>query len=406
MKRSTAYLVTRFPSVSQTFILNEIVELEKLGWHVELFPMIREAAEVAHPHAGRLVEQANYRRIPSLECVRAHLFWAKAKPRTYLRALVSSVRLAGWHINSLKAFWSVVWAVMIASEIERSTIRHLHAHWATFPAHAAMVISALTGRTFSFTAHAHDIYSNAYGLEEKVSAAAFVVTISELNREILTQVPGANEKVKVIRCGVDLNRFVFHPPKRGSAANLRILTVGSLEEKKGHRYLLEACRLLKAQGVSVECRIVGSGPERARLEHLSQRLDLSDRAIFLGALNSTEVAAEMASADIFVMPSIVAANRMMEGIPVALMEAMATGLPVIASKISGIPELVEDGVSGILVPEKDPRALARAICAYRNDFDLCVRLGMAARSAVVERYDLQMNTQKLARELEAAILSE
>ncbi|OBB29006.1 hypothetical protein A5762_00385 [Mycolicibacterium elephantis] len=118
------------------------------------------------------------------------------------------------------------------------------------------------------------------------------------------------------------------------------------------------------------------------------------------------MAAEMASADIFVMPSIVAANRMMEGIPVALMEAMATGLPVIASKISGIPELVEDGVSGILVPEKDPRALARAICAYRNDFDLCVRLGMAARSAVVERYDLQMNTQKLARELEAAILSE
>jgi colanic acid/amylovoran biosynthesis glycosyltransferase len=405
MMRSVAYLVSRFPSVSETFVLNEILELEALGWKIHLYPMIRQVDGVTHPRAQDVTERANYRRITSIRCVRAHLYWAKRRPATYLRILALSLTLPGLQLRFYpRTIWATLWATMIASEIEESGIRHVHAHWATFPAHAAMVISRLTGCTFSFTAHAHDIYANAYGLKSKISEATFAVTISELNRGVLMRASAGSGQTKVIRCGVDLDKFSFGAHQDDPSIDLRVIAVGSLEEKKGHRYLLEACALLTAQAHPVDCRIIGEGAERARLERLIDDLKLEDHVTLLGWRDSSEVAAELAAADVFVMPSVVAANGMMEGIPVALMEAMATGLPVIASQISGIPELVADGVSGILVHQRDAQAIANAISALRHDSQLRLRLGTAAREMVADRYNLRKNVQQLADEFESTLL--
>lgn len=402
--RSVAYLVSRFPSVSQTFVLNEILELEALGWKVNLYPMIRETESVTHPRAVEVTGRARYRSIASLKCVRANIYWAKKRPVDYFRILALAFKLPGRHLKFYpRTIWTTIWATMIAAEIEDREIRHIHAHWATFPAHAALVVSRLTGCTFSFTAHAHDIYANAYGLKEKIVEASFVVTISELNRGVLMRASHGLGKTKVIRCGVDLEDFPFGTGLNAASIRPRIVAVGSLEEKKGHQYLLEACAILNAAGQPVNCRIIGDGPERARLAELIDRLDIGSCVTLLGARNASDVAAELAAADFFVMPSVIAANGMMEGIPVALMEAMAMGRPVIASQISGIPELVADGVSGILVEQRNSQAIATAIIKLRDNMQLRLDLAAAARRTVAEHYNLKLNVRQLADEFEETL---
>lgn len=404
MTRSVAYVVSRFPSVSQTFILNEILELEAQGWQVDLYPMIRETGRVTHPKAMKVVERANFRSVSSLKCLRAQLYWMRRRPITYLRMWALALKLPTPRVRFYpKAIWTTAWAVAISAEIDATAIRHIHAHWANYPAHAALVVSELTRRTFSFTAHAHDIYANAYGLRSKIAKAAFVATISDLNRRLLMESCDDPEKIVVVRCGIRMEDFPIQTRRRGVLPAVNVVAVGTLEEKKGHRYLVEACALLNARGRNISCKIIGDGGERDALECKINELGLKDSVILTGARDSGEVAVELANADVFVMPSVVAANRMMEGIPVALMEAMSTGLPVIASNISGIPELVEDGKSGILVRERDVEALASAIACIADDSDLRMRLGQAAREVVKAHYGLEKNVRDLAYKFEAII---
>lgn len=396
MADAIAYLNSRFPLVSQTFVLNEILELTAMGWDIELYPMIRESSRVSHPGMNSVMARAHFYDVPSRRCLRAQIYWARRKPAQWVKALALSLTLPGWHIRFLhKSIWCTLWAMMVAVDVKQRGIGHVHAHWATFPAHAALVVSRLTDCSFSFTAHAHDIYANAYGLNRKISEAAFVVTISELNRGILTRASHGAGKVEVVRCGIDPSRFPYRGP-RSPQKRFRIVSVGSLEEKKGHRYLIEACVKLRDQGHQIDCRIIGDGPERTALERLIHKSQLEDSVALLGAQSSVQVAAELSEADVFVMPSVVSSNKLMEGIPVALMEAMAVGLPVIASHISGIPELVEDGVSGCLVPERDSDAIAEALIDIRTNGDLRAKLGAKAREVISVQYNLSINTRQLS----------
>jgi colanic acid/amylovoran biosynthesis glycosyltransferase len=396
MSKTIAYLDSRFPLITHTFVLNEILELNELGWDIELYPMIREASTVSHRGVQSVMAHVHYLKVPSLSCIRAWGYWSRRRPFALLRVLALALALPGRQLRfHLKSLWTTLWAVTVAMDIQKKSIRHVHAHWATFPAHAAMVISRLTGCTYSFTAHAHDIYTNAYGLKPKISSAAFVATISELNRRILTDASPRFGRVEVVRCGVDLSQFAYRGPKEPDG-RFRIVAVGSLEEKKGQSFLVEACALLEAQSRNIECHILGEGPQRASLERLIRDRQLQHCVSLLGALNSSQVAEELSKADVFIMPSVVASNKMMEGIPVALMEAMAVGLPVIASHISGIPELVEDRVSGVLVPERDPQAIATAVGLIMEDPSLRARLGIGARQVISERYNLRTNARQLA----------
>jgi len=398
---AVAQLMSRFPKASETFILNEALELRRLGIEVELFPLIEERAPAVQPEAAALASTAHYPARERRAVFAAQLHWLRARPRAYL----STWALALWGNRKSPKFLARSLAVVpaaawFARELRRLGISHVHAHYATHPALAAWVCHRLAGLPYSFTAHAHDLYVERAMLAEKARDAAFVVTISEFNRRLLAELidPGDATRVHVVRCGVDLDRFTPRP--REPHAGLRIACVASLEPYKGHVHLVEALARLAREGVAFECDLVGAGELRAALEARVAAEGLGRSVRFLGPQPSERVASLVAAADVLVLPSIVTPEGKMEGLPVALMEALAVETPVVASAISGIPELVEDGVTGVLVPPADPRALAAALARLAADPEERSRLGRQGRERVGADYDIHVNVAALATLIE------
>jgi glycosyltransferase involved in cell wall biosynthesis len=411
-----AYLMSRFPKATETFILYEILELERLGHHVEVFPLRLEHEAVVQPGASNLVRRAHDLRIWSRTVIGAQIHWLRRRPRAYLGAWAGAIR---GNLRSprflLRALVAVPLGAAIGREVEALRLDHIHAHWATHPALAAWVASRLSRRPYSFTAHAHDIYVERAMLGEKIRSARFVVTISEVNRRLLEGWYGAaaGTKTVVIHCGADPS--VFAPAEKGppvvggpdatpsAPGRLSIVTVASLQPQKGHRFLVEACALLRDRGWAVRCEFAGEGEERHALEAQVRDLGLGGVVTLLGALPRDAVAALVGAADIVVQPSVVLASGKTEGIPVALMEALAAERAVVASDISGIPELVIDGQTGLLVAPGDPAALADAIERLARDPELRARLGRAGRIRVLAEFDLHVTTASLAARFAASV---
>lgn len=392
-----AYLMSRFPKLSETFVLYEILELERLGHRVEVFPLLHEHEPVIQPGAQELVARAHYLRLASREVAAAQLHWLRRAPRRYLGLWVAVLRGNARSVRFLlRALAVVPVAAAFARRAEQLGVEHIHAHWATHPALAAFVIRRLTGLPYSFTAHAHDIFVDRTMLREKIEEAAFVATISDHNRRLLRGWYGelAN-RIEVIRCGVDASVFTAVRGRR-PGGRLVVLCVASLQPQKGHSVLLNAVARLVARGIPVLCLLAGEGRERPRLEAQIADLRIGDNVQLLGMLSRTAVVQRLAEADVVVQPSIVLPTGKTEGIPVALMEALAMERPVVASAVSGIPELVEDDVSGLLVPPGDDKALADALAAIQASPELARRLGTAGRRRVLEHHDLQRNTRGLA----------
>lgn len=392
-----AYLVSRFPKITETFVLNEMIALEELGAQIELCPLIRQREVVVHPDAAPFIERAHFASFFSPAVMGSQLYWLAHSPQRYLRLW----KMVIWESRkSPKFLFRSLGAVLLGAHFARmltdNKIEHVHAHFATHAALAALTVHHLTGISFSFTAHAHDIFVEHTLLESKIKAASFVVTISEHNRSYLERLYGGVEieKVHVVHCGVD--RSVFRPPvSRPENETFTILCVASFEEKKGHRYLLEACRLLVDQGVPFRCLLIGNGPLRRQIEAQIREYTLNEQVILLGQQTRQQVQTYLAQSDLVVLPSIRLPSGKQEGIPVALMEAMAMSLPVIATRLSGIPELVEDGKTGLLVPERDPVAIAEAIQRLAGSHSLRRTLGAAAYAKVVSEYDLKKNAVQL-----------
>jgi glycosyltransferase involved in cell wall biosynthesis len=262
--------MSRFPKVSETFILNEILGLERLGLRVEVFPLKREHDTVSHPEAAALVARAHY---PPLGAglLSAQLHWLRRRPRAYARAwaraLAGNVRSPRFLLRALVIVPEAAW---FAREMERLGVRHVHAHYATHPALAAYVVHQLTGLPYSITAHAHDIYVERTMLGEKVRAAAFLVAISEYNKRLLADLYGEDVRAKthVVRTGADLG--VFAPPERRQDRDggrpWSVVCVASLQDYKGHPYLIDACARLLNSGIDLRCTCVGEGEDRPRLE--------------------------------------------------------------------------------------------------------------------------------------------
>lgn len=387
-----AYMMSRFPKLSETFVLNEIAAMSAFGVPVEIYPLLREQQPVMHPDVGRWVSQARYVSWLSPRLLRAHARYLATQPATYLPLLVEVLR-RNWGSRNLfiGALGTFPKAVQFADDAERRGVTHVHAHFATHPALAAFVVHRLTGIPFSFTAHGSDLHVDRRMLDAKVEAAAFVVAISRFNKEIIVREcgEGARAKVHVVHCGVDA--AMFAPPARRHGGICRIVCVASLEEVKGHRFLIDACQLLRERGVVFECTLIGDGPERQALAEQIDRLGLADRIRLAGGLTRPAVIAHLEAADIAVLASHPTASGKREGIPVALMEAMAAELPVVSTAISGIPELVENGVSGLLVPSGRPDALAAAIERLAADAELRRRMGREGRQAVLREFDLHAN---------------
>jgi glycosyltransferase involved in cell wall biosynthesis len=397
MRRKTiAYIMSRFPKISETFILYEILELERLGLHVEIFPLIHQKEPVVHSEAQAAVDRAHYSSYLSRSMLSAQLYWLYKRPGTYLKTWWKAV----WgNITSPKfltrALAIVPQASLFARQMQELGVEHVHAHWATHPALAAYVIHQLTGLRYSITAHAHDIHVERPMLGEKIQEAEFVVTISEYNRRFLGELYGTpvTDKTIVVHCGVDPD--VFKPQQtvpRIENDKFTIICVASLEVRKGHHYLIEACAQLKAYNVNFECLFIGDGPARARIETQIEQLDLADSINLLGYQPRHRVSELLAQADVMVLPSITIKSGKKEGIPVALMEALAMEIPVISTDMSGIPELIEHEQTGLLVPECDSMALATELLRIYRDPQWGLRLGVAGRAKVLKEFNLRRNT--------------
>lgn len=399
--KTIAYIMSRFPKISETFILYEILELQRLGMRVEVFPLIQQHEPIIHAEAQGVINRAHYSRPTSWMVLVAQLYWLIHRPATYIQAWWRAIR---GNLNSpkflVRVFMIVPQAAWFAERMQLLGVEHVHAHYASHPALAAYVVQQLTGIPYSFTAHAHDIYitNERPMLREKVRQASFVVAISDYNKRLISELcgPDALGKIVVIHCGVDPN--VFQPETRKQQNNaLTIVCVASLEEYKGHPYLIEACAQLKAKGIDIRCLLAGQGIDQPKIEAHIARLGLNEQVIVLGPQPRNRIKEIVAQADVVVLPSVTTSNGKKEGIPVALMEALATGKPVVATAISGIPELIQDGQTGLLVPERDAVALHDALMRIYQDPELGSRLGTAGREKVLKEFNLQSNTAKLHR---------
>ena len=414
------YVMSRFPKLTETFILYEMVAVENAGVEIEVYPLLRaketdvkiEGASLwnkfverfkksagpikMHPEAKVYVDRAHFYPFLSLPILFAQLYYFFRKPLHYFGTLYTIVRAnlgsANFLIGNLFIFPK---AVFFAFHMQHNGISHVHAHFANHPAAVAFIIHRLSGIPYSFTAHGADLQVDQHMLCEKIKESAFTLTISEYNKKFIAEKCGVDlgKKVSVLYCGVDTNFFT--PPIDKPQANLgekfTILTIGTFYEVKGHKFLIEACKILENQGLDFNCFLVGSGPFQDQLNKQVIKSGLENRVIFYGQRNRQEIADLLKKADVLAMPSIPTDNGRREGIPVVIMEAMASGRPVVASNISGIPEIVKDGVNGFLIPPKDPISLAKALTDLYNDESLRVKFGEAGRETVLNQFDLQKN---------------
>lgn len=397
-----AYVVSRFPLSSETFILRELCALDGQTEHgerldVELLALFPATRPFAHPDAQPWLARV---RLPSAsEAAGASMSWLARRP---LALLGCAARLA-WAYRRrpkllAKGLATLPLAAAHARTVHSGGIRHVHAHFATYPAIAAWACKRLTGVGYSITAHAHDVFIDQSPLSLLIGEASFVVTISEFNRAFLA--PYTREgsvPLHVVRCGIDPRTYAFRPREIPFDGPVRALCVASFEEYKGHRYLLEA--LASDPGLErIQLELVGGGSLEDELRAQADRLGLSGRIRFHGMRSEAQVADLLDEADVFVLPSVVADDGQMEGLPVALIEALAAGIPVIATRLSGIPELIEDGLTGLLASPGDAQDLARRLRELLCDPAGARTRSFAGRELVEREFTLARSTTQL-REL-------
>jgi glycosyltransferase involved in cell wall biosynthesis len=397
-EKKTAYLMSAFPALTETFVLFEILAMNDLGVRVELFPLRRLSEAMVHPEVERLRDCVHYPRIVSWEMMRSQFHFIRRRPWTYFRTLWEVVSgTFGSRKFFLKSCAAFPIAVHFAYQMQRQGIPHVHAHFANHPTLAALVINRLTGIPFSFTAHGSDLHVDRRMLDKKVRAAEFVVTVSEFNKRVILDECGKDvaDKVKIIHCGIDCDVFRIRR-KHAAEGRLQILCIAALKDVKGHKYLVEALRILRQRKIDFVCHLVGEGPERAAIEAQVNKCNLENHVLLHGARTRSEILEMLATSDIAVLTSVPTREGKREGIPVALMEAMASGLPVVASRLSGIPELVDDEESGLLVPPEDTKGLAVALERLSGDLELRIRMGLAGQAKVFSEFNLRNSTLQRA----------
>jgi glycosyltransferase involved in cell wall biosynthesis len=263
----------------------------------------------------------------------------------------------------------------------------------------AWLINQLTGIPYSVTVHAHDIFVDKPMLATKLHGSMFISSISEFNRQYLVDLlgPWVQEKTEIVRMGIDPAYYQDEKkPRGGSSETLEILSVGSLQPYKGHIYLLRACAMLKQRGIPFHCKIVGGGDLHDPLSLAIRENQLEGLVELLGPRTQAEVSNLLRNANCYVQPSVITSTGKMEGIPVALMEAMVSKVPVVATSISGVPELVRPGETGWLVPPEDVPALAEALVEIYQNPEEAERRAELGRQWVVEEFEVTSNVRKLA----------
>lgn len=394
--RPVAYILKKFPVLSETFVLQEILTLERNNIPVHIFSMERPNDPRFHSNLHHLKAHITY--VPDvldLGSLRNNQKRAASKfGKDYRRAHKYALK----HYTTPDLYWRFLQSCYIAIRAARMDARFFHAHFATRPTSVAFLASMITGIPYSFTAHAMDIFKvhlSRKALARKIEAARCVITISDYNKRFLTEIsPASQDKILLVRNGIDMT--FFEPPDvvsespQGFRNGRRavFLCVARFVEKKGHVVLIEACRILREQGVEFEVWLAGKGRLRSPIELAIKESGLRDRVLLLGAKTEREVRDLYRSCDAFVLPCIVGEDGNREGLPVSIVEALASGLPVITTPVTGNPEAVEDGRNGLMVPEQDPEALAGAMKRLIEEPALRTQLARQARPSVADRFDI------------------
>jgi colanic acid/amylovoran biosynthesis glycosyltransferase len=391
-----AYFASRFPTTTETFVVRELNAVAgRPGIEADLYALFPTPPGVVQQSARTWIDRVH--RVPPAGAVMRFARWACRRPLRVASTLAIVVREHHRRprvlLRSLVAFMAAVW---FADTLRALETDHIHAHFASYPAFAAWVCHRLTGIPYSFTAHAHDLYVHDLAIRRKARDASFVVAISEFNRRLLGELAPDGAPVHVVHCGVDVNAYPFVSHAPPSSGPVHALIVGSLREKKGHRVLFDALAHGGPGLDRIELDLVGDGPLRAELEEHASRLGLSHRVRFHGDLTENAVVSMLARADLFVLPSVIERSGDTEGIPVALMEAMAAGVPVIGSRVAGVPELVVDGQTGLLVEPGDARDLADRLSQMLQDPAAAQARAGAGRKLVEREFSLDSSAARLA----------
>jgi colanic acid/amylovoran biosynthesis glycosyltransferase len=411
------YVLKMYPRFSETFVLNEILELERGGLHVRVFSLVKPDDGRFHARLAKVQARVTY--MPEYPLFQFSKVWPSCRRlmrhdagRFFKNLLYALSHPRGM---GLKHFLK---ACVLADALLEEPVDQLHAHFASGATSVAMLAHLFTGIPYSLTAHAKDIYLDAVDrnlLHDKLTLARFVVTVSDFNRRFLEDLASEDQRssplkwlrrkdlpvsyapsIRRLYNGIDLEQFSPHPGSEdGRGGPPLILSVGRLVEKKGFEDLVRACALLRDQGLHFRCEIVGKGARQATILRLIDSLGLSGLVHLIGPRPLEEMAAKYEDAAVVALPCLVADDGNRDGIPTVLVEAMAAGIPVVSTRLTGIPELVDDGSTGLLVPERDPTALAAALRQLLGDARMREDMGLRARVKVVRDFDSEKNVAVL-----------
>ncbi len=402
--KKIGYLLKVFPKISETFILQEVLDLEALGLDLSVFALERPSDPVTHDLVGQVRASVTY--LPySFGTVRHNPLWA------HLRLLATSPRryasTVQFWLRSTEhpSWWKFIQAGSLAAKLLDQRIGHLHVHFANAPTSVAELAHRMTGIPYSMTCHAKDIYlTPSATLQRKMHHAEFVVTCTEDNRQYLQRLSDSGTPLHRLYHGLNLARFDKLQKDHSAVRPVipAILSVARFREKKGLLTLIRACHLLNVRGYRFCCRIVGFGPLQSDMEALIRELKLEHLIMLMGQQSLEDVVGLYQRADIFALPCQVAQDGDRDGIPNVLMEAMACQVPVVTTGISGIPELVQHDHNGLLVPQQDPEALALALAHLLDNPAIRHRLGRAGRETIEQHF----SSSHASHQLKALLLKE
>ncbi len=390
-KKVITYIAPAIPALSETFVYNEIFALRERGTKIHALS-IHKPDNVSENVAARMGPVHYLYREGFIQFLFSFFICLFTKPIGFFKGLgwlISDfINVGIFKLGAYKLIYQFFAACSAAQIVVKNGTEHIHVHFANVPCQVAMYASAITGIPFTVTSHANDIFEHGLLLTRKAERAKYFVTISEFNRRYLRKIGMPDEKIRVVRCGVDLK---FDQKAKPKSEVIRICSLGRLVEKKGMLTLVEAVGMLKKRGVPISLSIAGDGPQEEKIINKIAALGLQDEITMVGALENAKVAEWMSSFDIFALACQIDSNGDMDGIPVVLMEAMMLGVPVITTQISGIPELVIDRKTGLLVEPENAEALANAIL----ERDVQQSMIENAAKHVVDEFGRDVNIDRL-----------
>jgi len=392
----TAYVLLWFPLSSETFIFREVKALRLQGLDVRVYSLYAEKLKNCSPEmieASHDVTRMGFYAIPGI--LRDILYWNRRKPGSFM-ALLKDIALRRWCNIEItgESWWAFFAGFRLARLLEQDNAAHVHAPWAGGPATAAWVASRLTGIPFSMAGRAGDIYPPDGALREKITESAFVRVNNRANIAYLaSQAPDQARKLNLVYNSLTLRE------KGESSVPMqkpyRLLAIGRFARTKGFDVLLRACRIMKDRGVPFKLTLIGAGFQGPLLRRLHKKLDLADCVDMPGFLPHDQVTHLLQSHDMLVVPSVVHSSGDRDGIPNVIMEALSHRLPVVATDVCGIPEVIRHGETGLIVPQKDPEALVRGILDMLSDRERALAMASRGRELIAEMFDPEANGKAL-----------